>query len=540
MHEQLYEVDSIQFGVYSSDEIRKMSSFRVTSEKVAIKNRQEREDEIYITDNTDKSKVETVYDERSGPLNANEFCMTCKQSYYDCPGHFGHIELNIPILHPLFIKDVVNFLTCVCHYCSKPLITKESISLNNINKFRGIYYKHMLLEKIKKIDRCFYCKKVPPKIKSNTADDTISVSYKEGIHQINVELTPDEIYSIFDKVEDEDCILLGYNPKFVHPRNLIFRVFPVLPICSRPPVIGGGKFCDDDLSVQLMEIVKSNEKLENKTAEDKDYLTLRETLKFRIKTYMVNNKGKAKHPTNNRPIKCINSRLKGKDGLIRGNILGKRTNQSARTVIGPDPTLRMDQVAIPPEVAEVLTFPERVTNFNKDYLTNLINNNKAKYVIRKTTGDKTKKIDLKYALHKQQSQLLYGDKIYRKNTTNKKITKIKVLNTDNIILKKDDKIKRNGEFITDFTLKTPKKFNLEIGDIVERYLKDGDPVLFNRQPSLWRGSMLGLKVVVRKGKTFRINLANTNSLNADFDGKQPIIYNKILIIIAVNRELPSG
>lgn len=65
-----------------------------------------------------------------------------------------------------------------------------------------------------------------------------------------------------------------------------------------------------------------------------------------------------------RPIKSICSRLKAKEGRIRGNLMGKRVDFSARTVITPDPTINIDQLGVPWSIALNLTYPETVTPYN--------------------------------------------------------------------------------------------------------------------------------------------------------------------------------
>lgn len=70
-----------------------------------------------------------------------------------------------------------------------------------------------------------------------------------------------------------------------------------------------------------------------------------------------------KHKTG-KPIKAIRARLKGKEGRLRGNLMGKRVDFSARTVITPDPNLRLDQLGVPEEIAKNLTVPEIVTEHN--------------------------------------------------------------------------------------------------------------------------------------------------------------------------------
>lgn len=62
--------------------------------------------------------------------------------------------------------------------------------------------------------------------------------------------------------------------------------------------------------------------------------------------------------------------------------------------------------------------------------------------------------------------------------------------------------------------------NLRIGDVVERHMEDGDVVLFNRQPSLHKLSIMAHRVKVMEWKTFRFNICACAPYNADFDGDE--------------------
>ncbi|CAJ0839027.1 8077_t:CDS:2 [Entrophospora sp. SA101] len=168
-----------------------------------------------------------------------------------------------------------------------------------------------------------------------------------------------------------------------------------------------------------------------------------------------------------RPLKSIRARLKGKEGRLRGNLMGKRVDFSARTVITGDPNISVDEVGVPRSIAQNLTFPELVTPFNLPHLQSLVERGPtehpgAKYVIR-DTGER---IDLKY------------------------------------------------------TLSSASSVRLQLGWKVERHINDGDIVIFNRQPSLHKMSMMGHRVRVMPYSTFRLNLSVTTPYNADFDGDE--------------------
>jgi DNA-directed RNA polymerase beta' subunit len=226
---------------------------------------------------------------------------------------------------------------------------------------------------------------------------------------------------------------------------------------------------------------------------------------------MNNSQGKARH-TNGRPLKGIKERLSGKDGLIRSNLMGKRRNQSGRSVISADPTVRTDELVVPEKIARNLTIPEMVTIYNKEYLQKLVDDGKANFVLK----DNGKiKINLQYAMLKKGTPLLWGDKIIRGDKTIIPFTKeFKQVKTQ-FELKQGDIIDRDGEKLTSIELAKKRPFKIDIGDTVERQLKNGDIILFNRQPTLHRGSMLAKRIIVRPNKTFRFNLASTKSFNAD-------------------------
>ena len=159
---------------------------------------------------------------------------------------------------------------------------------------------------------------------------------------VKSQLAESEIKKIFENIPDNDVSLLGFNPSRIHPKNLIISVLPVIPPVARPFIIADSITCDDDLTIQYLEIVKINNHLEDRSLSEAKRQKYIQAIKFRIKCLFDNSQEKAKH-TNGRPLKGFKKRLAGKDGQLRNNLMGKRVNKSARTVIGPDPTLRLEQ-----------------------------------------------------------------------------------------------------------------------------------------------------------------------------------------------------
>ena len=493
------EIGAINFGILSPDEILKMSVCELNSSTL--------------------SGNGSVYDSRMGFSSdvRDKVCITCNLDYEGCPGHYGHIVLPVPIIHPnlKFFKMVSSFVRCICYKCNKLLVTHDQLVINNLIKYKRNNRFNRILEKLKKDNTCINpeCNAAQPKIVQDLKERTLKLVYKNDTRLIEIPLSTREIYKMFNNIANDDVALLGFDPALIHPRNLIISVLPVIPPCSRPTVVTDSAICDDDLTTKYIEIIKYVKKFSEKPADDMEQIKILKSIEFHISTLFDNSKGLSKHSTNLKPTSSFRERMTGKNALVRSNLMGKRCNQTARTVIGPDPTLRMGQLAVPVEIARNLTVPEVVTAFNVQYLTDLVLSKKANYVIRKDSG---KRINLEYALVKYGTRLVYGDVIIRGDKEIKYIEQ-------NLSLKQGDKIRRGKEIIT-VSFDEDKKFELQIGDVVERQLRNGDIVLLNRQPTLHRGSMMAKEIVIKPYKTLRFNLASTKSFNADFDGDEMNIH----------------
>lgn len=518
--------ECIKFGLLSAEEIKKMAVCKIFNPE-------------------SNNGPGTVNDERMGKSpNSEEPCGTCGLTQ-ECWGHYGYIDLVEPILHPMYSKQIAKFLKIFCKNCHRLLLKKEQFALYGISKLKCESRIEHVLEKIKKIDICMYCSSPKPKIKMvvKLGEQQIVMEHKSkgSNEKVNLTLELDDIKKIFDDIQNEDLELLGIDPNYMHPKSLVLTRFLVLPPCARPAVYSGGNICDDDLTIQLKEIVKVNNQLQKLNENPnhpnvKDWEKTKEIkmgkLKHYISTFLNNSKGKAKHPTDSRPLKGIKERLTGKEGQIRSNLMGKRVNFSARTVIGAEPTLKLGQVGIPYEVARIHTKPERVNTYNIEWLTRLIKEGKANTVIRKMKVERNGKkveiekiLQLKYALYNYGTRLIYGDRIVKGDVVLREDEKgdivipkgARVLNYNETVLQPGDQVIRDGKLLENVVYPCRKRFNLQIGDVVERHLQKGDIILINRQPTLHKGSMMAMEVVPMPYKTFRFNLAATKSFNADFD-----------------------
>ena len=287
------------------------------------------------------------------------------------------------------------------------------------------------------------------------------------------DLNPLKVLKMFERISNEDCELIWLDPELGRPERLILTHILVPPVSIRPSVAMDSAMGsnEDDLTMKLAEILHVNNVIKDGIEKGNPIHVLMEEWEFlQLQCAMLVNSDIPNNPLqaqSSKPIRGLAQRLKGKTGRFRGNLSGKRVDFSGRTVISPDPNLRIDQVAVPELMAKNLTYPERVFQHNINKLRNLILNGAdihpgANFV-----------------------QLSDGTKRY---------------------LKFGDRVKIAAE--------------LKIGDIVERHLADGDIVLFNRQPSLHRISIMCHKAKIMPWRTLRFNECVCTPYNADFDGDE--------------------
>lgn len=488
----LADLEYVQFGILTPQEIMKQSVCEVNVSKLGSNN--------------------SVYDDRLGTMDNSKLCATCGLNNKECVGHFGHIKLNIDILHPLYHKLVLSILKCICYKCSKILLTRDQLELNGLLKYQKQARFNKIIIKMDKVDFCSFCETMQPRYVFSTTDRQIYMNFKVDGENSRIHMLETEIKKIFENISEGDIKVLGFHPEHFHPRSLIISVLPVIPPVARPFIMTENITCDDDLTLQYTEIIKINQHLADKSMPEAKLLKYTQSLKFKIKS-LFDNSGDKQKLSNGRPLKGIKKRLTGKEGLIRNNLMGKRVDKSARTVIGPDPTLNVDQIAIPREIADILCYPVRVNQNNLEDLKRLIRSGNANFLLKDNGNTR---INLRYALTKQGTRLHFGDVLFKKNGAMKMVTHER----DLFSLEHGDSIYRNGELLNNVQPNVMKNIDIQVGDIVERKLQDGDILLLNRQPTLHKGSMIAQKVVIRPGKTIRMNLAITKSFNADFDGDE--------------------
>ena len=481
-----YQIKSISLGVLSDEDIEKMSVCLI--DKPAL-----------------TSDPGCIYDGRLGVSQQTLLCQTCGKNVWECPGHFGHIELNTPII--LYYKAALNMLRCFCLNCSRLICLEGELSLNNIKGYDRVI-SH--LGKLK-MGICAHCQTPHPEIRYSVAENLLTAHLKHKSTKTIRDLSVTFVKSVFDKILDSDVRLFGVDVEMFHPKNLVLTKFPVIPISCRPKMYTPDNTSDDDLSIALSEIVKLNNCLVTEDPKSDKYHKVCTIIRAKVLSYCDNSKGISIHNTNHKPLKGIKERIDKKEGIIRKNLMGKRCDQTGRTVIGPDPTLKLTQVAVPRQMAEILTVPEYVTPFNKERLTKIVNEGKAALICQKNGSKKI----VSNTLYKNKVHLKHGDKVQQVNTG--KI--VNVMNCKMELSPGDVVIRANGDKVIVEPLK--KHFiELKDGECVERFLQDGDIGLLNRQPTLHKNSMQAMQVVIKEGKTLRINLAQTPGYNADFDGDE--------------------
>jgi DNA-directed RNA polymerase II subunit RPB1 len=419
-----------------------------------------------------------LFDPRLGVIENNKICITCEQKNNFCPGHFGHINLATPVFYIQFFRHVQNILKFVCYRCSKLLIDNENEAVKEIwNKKMSRQKRWEAISKVSKPKRI--CQAKENGCGCGAKQPTIG---KEGIMRISMEwkdaaegeepkriiLNAEDVLKIFKRISDTDAETLGFH-KNSRPEHLICTVLPVPPPAVRPSVRNDtGQRSEDDLTHKLSTIIKYNNTLKNKIEKsNKEQIDMHTTLlQYEVATLIDNTipSMPLSQQRTGRPIRSLIERIKGKEGRIRGNLMGKRVDFSARSVITPDPNISIDELGVPIKIAMNLTFPEIVHKYNRKEMLELVLNGPDVYP---------------------------GAKFVRKT---KEQRTIRLRNIDRSTV------------------------TLEDGDVVERHMINGDYVLFNRQPSLHRSSMMAHKVKVMPFNTFRLNVMVTPSFNADFDG----------------------
>ena len=377
-------IASIKFSLMDPNEIRKMSAVEV---KTA---------DTYKDDG--HAYRQGLMDSRMGVIEPGVRCETCGNKHDQCPSHFGHIQLELPVVHIGFTGLLKTSLKSTCNTCSRVLLhEREGTHPIDPEKSEQDYYRARVYDVIqkhgvgstefKKIIKeitkicsgakravCMHCGAEQGKIVLDKPTTFKEKKMDKGEHKLNAR----DIREWLERIPDEDLIFIGMDYNASRPEWTIMRVLPVPPITVRPSItLDSGDRSEDDLTHKLVDVLRINQRLrENRDAGAPQLIVedLWELLQYHITTYFDNQTAgipPARHRSG-RPLKTLTQRLKGKEGRFRSNLSGKRVNFCARTVISPDPNLGINAVGVPVQSAKELTVPIRATGRNREQLRQMI------------------------------------------------------------------------------------------------------------------------------------------------------------------------
>jgi DNA-directed RNA polymerase III subunit RPC1 len=529
-------ISHLQFATLSPEEMCRTAEFQVTSR------------DLYTLPHR-RPAVSGCLDPRLGVSDKNSTCATCHLKLTDCAGHFGYIKLALPVFHIGFLRHTIHILQCICKSCAVVLLN-DADKIKVLQRMRnpktdvlarsGMF--KATIDKCKKVKVCPRCgaangtvkkaasssgsggggggggtgpaikivhdrssltgkaraRAAAARIAAATGAATSATSSSQRLdldvmydpdddwhdeiqpHQLEnaakanpmveacgasslvvEDLVPTKVLQLFERITDADCEVLWMDPTCTRPENMILQHLLVPPVPIRPSVamdMGGGSN-EDDLTVKLQEILDVNVALQLALAKGPMTRTIVEEwdfLQVQVAQYIHGELPGLQRPMGSqysKPMRGLCQRLKGKQGRFRGNLSGKRVDFSARTVISPDPNLAVDQVGVPRRIATLMTYPERVNRYNIEKLRERVKN---------------------------------GPDVHP---------------GANLIRLQD------GGFVKSlaFGNREQSARQLRHGDVVERHMEDDDIVLFNRQPSLHKVSIMAHRVKVMEWRTFRFN-----------------------------------
>ena len=462
--QQPSRIIGVQFGIMSPEEIRKGSVVEVTTRDTYINN---------------TPVPGGLFDPRMGVIESGILCPTDGHSYMQTPGYFGHIELAKPVFYIQYLSTVIKILRCVCYKCSKLLINKTDykhlLNLSGYERWNELFKiaaaKQRCGEDTHDGCGCKQPKKIAKVDMATISAEWAGIDSGDGSN-VTINITPEHAHQILRRISDQDVEFMGFSSNWARPEWMICHAMVVPPPAVRPSVKqGSGQRSDDDLTHILVDIIKTNNTIKDKIAQNANSKVIAgwvSVLQYYVAAMIDNNVSGMLQATqrSGRPMKSIKERLNGKTGRVRGNLMGKRVDYSSRSVITPDPNLSIRELGVPMKIAKNLTRPITVNDRNKVMLGKMVNNGPETYpgakVVERATGEKIS---------------------------------LRCVDRESILLQN--------------------------GDVVHRHMLDGDVVLFNRQPTLHRMSMMGhIAKIMYKGDTFRMNVADTKPYNADFDGDE--------------------
>ena len=472
------KIKKIEFNLLSSEDIKHDSIIQITDMESYSKN---------------EPNSGGIFDKKMGGINKHELCTTDNLPSNKSPGYFGYIDLALPVYNFHHMDTTIKILSVICIHCSKLIVKTDLVHMSQKNKLGYLFNQYKNFPP-RHVFVCKHCSLIQPtkySFDKKGIDSASSVIITKN-HPISI-IYPEYAQRIFSRISQKDIEFLGIK----NLENLIINRIPVCPPFCRPTVFMGEDIkSEDHITMKYNELLKDNNITQQLILDKRNDLVERQrsVLHYDVAT-LFDNEAKGLVGTTNKsgvPHVTFGQRINGKiskEGRIRGNLMSKRVEFSARTVISPDPNLNCNEIGIPKYIAMELTLEEKVTVNNYVYLLQHVKNGPSEYPGSKGI------------------------------------------------------IKSSGIFLSSLNENT----TLEIGDIVIRHLRDGDYVLINRQPTLHKMSMMGHKVHILPGSSFRLNVNVTEPYNADFDGDEMNLHcpqsivaqNEVACIAAVHNQCMS-
>jgi DNA-directed RNA polymerase II subunit RPB1 len=457
-------LSGIRISFYTEEEIRKLSVVRITSSS---------------TYDRGVPRVEGLNDPRMGVSHQTAKCPTC--NLVNCDQHMGYIELARPVYRLATINYAIQVLRCVCRHCAKPKFTNQEASAFSSwspkDKLRAIS------DMCRTRYICSHCKSPQPTYvrKDRTFVETTyrprdlaTITDPDHRSFATSPFQPEEARAILEAIDDTTKQLLN----LVHPEEMVARLQLIPPPCIRPSnFVGESKVrSENDLTIALQDLLKASLDTELDTRQWNKLQVMQAGLvNHTIKKTIGLKLGvvPALVASNKRKVADLKTRLSGKKGRFRGNLSGKRVDQSGRSVVAPDSSQDIMQLGVPSTMMNTLTFPEPVNAINRDRLARAV-------MVGAYTNCGAMAV-------RQQDTLIW----------------LPILDRD---------------------ARNDLAASLQMGWIVERHLVDNDWVVFNRQPSLWKASMMAFQCYRVPTLCFRLPLPVTKPFNADFDGDEMNIH----------------
>ncbi|CAB4066759.1 DNA-directed RNA polymerase II subunit RPB1,DNA-directed RNA polymerase I subunit RPA1 [Lepeophtheirus salmonis] len=513
------------FGMFSSEEIRNLSAMEITNPN---------------SFNQLGHPVQGgLYDLRMGPYSDRYMsCSTCLLRFDFCPGHFGHIELPLPVVNPLFYKELLTLIRHSCISCHKlhfsvvkktlflvqqklldlglivesqqcsHLVPTPGTSLDeeSMSRTGSEYNDEVIVQKLmdhlqnvldsnKKPsvthstrNKCGECGGYTKKI-SLYQSRFIYEGEDEDASKNKTELNPEELQRHLRETWLKDSNILKFMYPMLkdcsdmeHPTDIFFlNVVAVPPPKSRPCQYTGRIMTIHPQGASLQILVETKLKKCCETIRG-DTMPMKLNYVWKVLQNCVDHllDREMNASQKNSSGWGFKQLIERKTGLFRMHMMGKRVNFAARTVITPDPYINIDEIGLPEVFAKKLSYCVPVTPWNVEELRELVIN-----------GPNVHPGALFIETESGQRKMIDGnDPIQREALAKTLLTP----SSD----PGEDKMK-----------------------FVYRHLINGDRMLLNRQPTLHKPSIMSHRARVLKGeKVMRLHYAVCKSYNADFDGDE--------------------